>query len=82
MSYIRFHRFLLLTIITAFVFAFIPRLKAQEAEVDAILKEELKYIELLQQLRMPDIAEQVIAEVKSVYPEAGARLNTYGLYGK
>ncbi|MFA7172061.1 MAG: tetratricopeptide repeat protein [Kiritimatiellia bacterium] len=81
MSNIRFHRFLLLSIITTFGFAFATSLVAQESKVDAELKEELKYIELLQQMRMPDIAEQVIADVKKAYPEAGPQLKVREFQG-
>jgi TolA-binding protein len=37
------------------------------------LEEEFKYIDLLQQLRMPDVAEEVIAEAKKRFPEAAAQ---------
>ena len=42
--------------------------------VDPELNEELRYIDVLQQVRMPDIAEEVIAEAKKRFPEAAAEL--------
>ncbi len=44
------------------------------AAAELELRDELKYIELLQQMRMPDIAEEVIAEAKKRFPEAAAQL--------
>jgi len=37
------------------------------------LREELKYIDALQQLQMPDLAAEVIAEAKKRFPEAAAQ---------
>ncbi|MDD4102868.1 MAG: hypothetical protein PHU80_09615, partial [Kiritimatiellae bacterium] len=51
------------------------------SETDRELREELKYIELLQQLRMPDIAEEVIAEAKKRFPEAGPQLKVREIQG-
>ncbi len=81
MSDIRFHRILPFLIMALFVFSLVSGLKAQESEADAELKEELKYIELLQQWRMPDIAEEVIAEVKKAYPEAAAQIKVREFQG-
>lgn len=47
---------------------------ADSKETEAILREEFRYIDMLQQMRMPDIAEEVIAEVKARFPEAEAQL--------
>ncbi|MBP7637301.1 MAG: hypothetical protein KBA18_05450, partial [Kiritimatiellae bacterium] len=47
---------------------------AQASAEDEALHVELRYIELLQQLRMPDIADEVIAETKKRFPEAAAKL--------
>lgn len=47
---------------------------AQASVEDEALHVELRYIELLQQLRMPDIADEVIAETKARFPEAAAKL--------
>lgn len=47
---------------------------AQASAEDEALNVELRYIELLQQLRMPDIADEVIAETKTRFPEAAAKL--------
>jgi hypothetical protein len=41
---------------------------AQASAEDEALHVELRYIELLQQLRMPDIADEVIAETKKRFP--------------
>ncbi|MDX9793696.1 MAG: hypothetical protein RBU24_09340, partial [Kiritimatiellia bacterium] len=60
---------LLLSVVAPLCAAF-----AQNAVEDAALREELRYIELLQQMRMPDIADEVIAETKKRFPEAGALL--------
>ncbi|HRT28662.1 MAG TPA: hypothetical protein P5527_02615 [Kiritimatiellia bacterium] len=54
---------------------------AQTAAEEEALNEELKYIELLQQMRMPDIADKVIAETKARFPEAAAKLKVSELKG-
>lgn len=51
------------------------------AEADRELREELKYIELLQQMRMPDIAEEVITEAKKRFPEAAPQLKVREIQG-
>jgi TolA-binding protein len=45
------------------------------------LNEEFRYIGMLQQMQMPDIAEDVIADVKKRFPEAGAKLKVAELQG-
>ena len=67
---------LLLSVSWSFSCAF-----AQENAAEQELREEFKYIELLQQLRMPDIAEEVIAEAKKKYPEVAARLKVSEIQG-
>jgi TolA-binding protein len=48
--------------------------RAQAGAAPDELAEEFKYIDLLQQqLRMPDIAEEVIADAKKRFPEAAAQ---------
>ena len=54
---------------------------AQTDAVDPVLREEFKYIDLLQQLRMPDIAEEVIAEAKKRFPEAAPQLKVREIQG-
>ena len=49
--------------------------------MDPELKTELTYIKLLQQMRMPDIAEQVIEETKRRFPEASAQLKVQEIEG-
>jgi tetratricopeptide (TPR) repeat protein len=46
---------------------------AQAGAADQELREEFQYIDLLQQLRMPDIAEEVIGEARKRFPEAAAQ---------
>lgn len=46
---------------------------AQSNAAEDELAVEFKYIDLLQQMRMPDIAEEVIAEAKKRFPEAAAQ---------
>ncbi len=55
--------------------------QAQGDAGDQALREEFKYIDLLQQLRMPDIAEEVIAEAKKLYPEAAAQFKVREIQG-
>ncbi len=45
------------------------------------LQEELKYIDKLQELRMPDIAEEVIAEAKKRFPESAALFKVREIQG-
>ena len=52
-----------------------------QADAEKALEDELKYIELLQQMRMPDIANEVIAETKARFPEAAAKLRVSELKG-
>jgi len=47
--------------------------RAQGGVADDELGTEFKYIDLLQQMRMPDIAEEVINEAKKRFPEAAAQ---------
>ncbi len=54
---------------------------AQERATDPELAEEFKYIDLLQQNRMPDIADEVIADVKKRFPEAAAQLKVREIQG-
>jgi len=49
--------------------------------VEQELREEFKYIDLLQQMRMPDIAEEVIAEAKKRFPEAAAQFKVREIQG-
>jgi len=49
--------------------------------LDPELKEEFQYIDVLQQLRMPDLAEEVIAEAKKKFPEAAAQLKVREIQG-
>ena len=46
---------------------------AQADAAEQELRDEFKYIEMLQQLRMPDIAEEVIVAAKKKFPEAAAK---------
>ena len=55
--------------------------QAQGGAGDQALNQEFKYIELLQQLRMPDIADEVIAEAKKQYPEAAAQFKVSEMQG-
>ncbi len=55
--------------------------QAQGSAADEALSQEFKYIDLLQQLRMPDIADEVIAEAKKLYPEAGAQFKVREIQG-
>ena len=55
--------------------------RAQAGAVDQELKEEFAYIDMLQQLRMPDIAEEVIAEAKKRFPEAGPQFKVREIQG-
>jgi tetratricopeptide (TPR) repeat protein len=55
--------------------------RAQGSARDESLREEFKYIDLLQQLRMPDIADEVIGEAKKSYPEAAAQLKVREIQG-
>ncbi len=55
-----------------------------QAQADAAgqeLNEEFQYIDLLQQLRMPDIAEEVIAEAVKRFPEASAQFKVRATQG-
>ncbi|HNX33952.1 MAG TPA: hypothetical protein PKM57_04950 [Kiritimatiellia bacterium] len=54
---------------------------AQENAAEQELREEIKYIELLQQYRMPDLAEEVIAATKKKFPEAAAKLKVSEIQG-
>ncbi|MDA3926370.1 MAG: hypothetical protein PF904_16900 [Kiritimatiellae bacterium] len=81
MNNIRFHRFLPFIIVAMVIFGLCSIANAQDAEMDAALKMELKYIEMLQQMRMPDIAEEVIEEVKKKYPEAAAKIKVLEFQG-
>ena len=62
---------LLLSVVCPFAQTF-----AQTAEEEAALREELRYIDALQQELMPDIADEVIAEAKKrfLFPEAATKL--------
>jgi len=55
--------------------------QAQEDTGEQALREEFKYIDLLQQLRMPDIADEVIAEAKKRFPEAAAQFKVREVQG-
>ena len=59
----------------------VASVQAQEAAADQELREEFRYIDLLQQLRMPDIADEVIAEAKKKYPEAAAQFKVREIQG-
>ena len=52
-----------------------------QADAEKALEDELKYIELLQQMRMPDIANEVIAETKARFPGRAAKLRVSELKG-
>ncbi|MDR2850038.1 MAG: hypothetical protein LBW77_05805 [Verrucomicrobiota bacterium] len=69
---------MLLGVVAPVVFSFAQ----STAGEDPALREELRYIELLQQLRMPDIAEEVIAEVKRNFPEAAALIKVSEVRGQ
>ena len=56
-------------------------LAALKGAPDPELGEEFRYIDVLQQLRMPDIAEEVIAEAKKRFPEAAAQLRVREIQG-
>lgn len=58
--------------------------QAQETEADRqILEQELRYIDLLQRdLMMPDIAEEVIVELRKKFPEAIAELKVREINGQ
>ena len=62
---------LLLSVVCPFTWTF-----AQTAEEEVALREELRYIDALQQELMPDIADEVIAEAKKrfLFPEATTKL--------
>ena len=62
---------LLLSVVCPFTGMF-----AQTAEEETALREELRYIDALQQELMPDIADEVIAEAKKrfLFPEAATKL--------
>jgi TolA-binding protein len=68
---------LLLSVVAPFWFSFAQG----PSDTDAALREELKYIELLQQMRMPDVADEVIAETKQKFPDAAARLKVSEIKG-
>ncbi|MDX9866778.1 MAG: hypothetical protein RBT78_02520, partial [Kiritimatiellia bacterium] len=55
--------------------------RAQGNADDQALREEFKYIDALQQLRMPDLAEEVIAEAKKRFPEAAAQFKVREIQG-
>jgi len=55
--------------------------QAQGSAGEGALSQEIKYIEMLQQLRMPDIADEVIAEAKKLYPEAAAQFKVSEMQG-
>jgi len=81
MNNIRFQRFLLFFIMVAAFLSLSSDLKAQDGEVYPDLENELIYITKLQELRMPDIAEVVIAEAKRKWPDAAARLKVLEFQG-
>lgn len=54
---------------------------AQGDPAEQELRGEFKYIDLLQQMRMPDIAEEVIAEAKKRFPEAAAQFKVREVQG-
>lgn len=58
-----------------------PLVHARGGADQEVLNQELKYIEVLQQLRMPDIADEVIAEAKKQYPEAAAQFKVIEMQG-
>ncbi|MBP5319483.1 MAG: tetratricopeptide repeat protein [Kiritimatiellae bacterium] len=62
---------------------FAGRVLAQEAadEADAEFQQELRYIQLLHGMNMPDIAEEVIAELKRRFPAKVAELRVKELEG-
>ena len=81
MNNIRFHRFLPFFLVVVTVFTLSSVVKAQDSDKEAALKTELRYIEMLQQMRMPDIAEEVITEVKKRFPEAAAQIKVREFQG-
>ena len=54
---------------------------AQQANSEAELQQELRYIEMLQQMLMPDIAEEVITDVRRRFPQAAAQLKVKAVQG-
>ena len=53
----------------------------QDGSLHPELAEGLRYVEGLQQLRLPDIADLVLVELKGKFPEASARFATLKLKG-
>ncbi len=45
------------------------------------VQQELKYVEELQNLRMPDYADKIMANIKSKYPDVAARMKVMELQG-
>ena len=56
--------------------------RAQETAAEDNIKEELEYIRLLQEMRMPDIAEEVINDLKAKRPDAVAQLKVAEVQGQ
>ena len=56
--------------------------RAQGTEAGDSIKEELEYIRLLQEMRMPDIAEEVIGDLKTKHPGAIAQLKVAEIQGQ
>ena len=83
MNNIRFHRFLPLYIVVLTLFWYVSSAKAQGADMDPELENEIRYIKMLQDdLRMPDIAEVVTEAAKKRWPEAGPRLKVLEIKGR
>ena len=57
-------------------------LRAQEAAAESGIKEELEYVRLLQEERLPDIAEEVIKDLKAKHPDAVAQLKVAEIQGQ
>ncbi len=77
----RFLRLPPLCVVAGILLTLLPVVMAQEEGMDPELKTELTYIRMLQQMRMPDIAEQVIDEAKRRFPEAAAQFKVQELQG-
>ena len=81
MNNISFHRFLSLYIVVITSILLVNTGWAQAEGMDPGLKTELAYIKMLQQMRMPDIAEVVIEEAKKKFPDAAAQLKVQEIQG-
>ncbi len=81
MNNFRLQRFVPLCALATVIFLGVSGVRAQDDGMDPELKTELTYIRLLQQMRMPDIAERVIEETKKRFPDAAAQLKVQEIQG-